>query len=162
MKNYIEGDYRFKKVKKTRRGIILTWVEKEYKNLNTAYSSGASVPRPVAFKKNVLVMDFIGTGREPAPMLKDAQVEKDAVYKSVVDNARKLYGADLIHGDLSEYNILVKNKKPIIIDFSQGVPRDHHLAEELLIRDVGNLSRFFGKSFNEVYRGVTGTKPKTR
>jgi RIO kinase 1 len=71
-----------------------------------------------------------------------------------VEGIKKLYRANLVHGDLSEYNILIKNREPYIIDISQGVPLDHPLAEELLQRDVKNISRFFNKKFDKVYSTI--------
>jgi len=51
----------------------------------------------------------------------------------------------LVHGDLSGFNILIKDDEPVIIDISQGVVVDHPIAEELLNRDIGNLSKDFKK-----------------
>ena len=59
MIKYIEGDYRFKKVKKSRRNIILTWVQKEFKNLEHAFDAGVKVPMPVVTKNNVIIMEFV-------------------------------------------------------------------------------------------------------
>lgn len=154
MMKYIEGDYRFRKVKKTRRSIILTWVEKEFKNLKTAFDAGVSVPRPVVSKNNVVIMEFVGEDTTPAPTLKEARVSTREVYDKVIEDVKRLYAAELVHGDLSEYNILIHNNRPVMIDFSQAVPRTHPLAEELLQRDAKNLSRFFGKKFDKVYSSI--------
>jgi RIO kinase 1 len=154
MLKYIEGDRRFKKVKRTRRSIILTWVEKEFKNLITAYDAGVNVPRPIFSRNNVVVMEFIGDNTSAAPTLKDTKLKTNSIYKKVMTNLKKLYDAGLVHGDLSEYNILVKNKEPVIIDLSQAVPVDHPLGEELLKRDLKNISRYFGKKFDKVYSSI--------
>jgi RIO kinase 1 len=53
--------------------------------------------------------------------------------------------AGLIHADLSEYNVMIWNDKPFIIDLSQAVPVTHPLAEEFLRRDVENINTFFMK-----------------
>jgi RIO kinase 1 len=151
MKRYIEGDRRFSKIKKTRRSIILNWVEKELVNLKTAYNAGVRVPYPVVSKNNVLVMEFIGDSIGPSPTLKTVKMNSNQVYEKVIKNIKKLYRANLVHGDLSEYNILIKNSEPFIIDLSQSVPLDHPLADELLQRDVKNISRFFNKKFDKVY-----------
>jgi RIO kinase 1 len=154
MLKYIEGDRRFKKIKKTRRSIILTWVEKEFKNLRSAFDAGVRVPMPVISKNNVVVMEFIGTEANPAPTLKTTGIRTDKTYKMVVLEANKLYKAGLVHGDLSEYNILINRGKPFIIDLSQSVPMDHPLAVELLNRDAKNISRYFGKKFDKVYEAI--------
>ena len=154
MSKYIEGDRRFKKIKKNRRSIILTWVEKEFKNLKTAFEAGVQVPMPVVSKNNVLVMEFIGVDAQPAPMLKEVGLKTNDIYNKVIMNVKKLYQAGLVHGDLSEYNVLVDGDEVFLIDISQAVPLDHPLAEELLARDVNNLCRYFGKKFDKVYSSI--------
>ncbi len=154
MIKYIEGDRRFSKIKKNRRSTILAWVEKEFQNLKTAYDADVRVPMPVIAKKNVLIMDFIGEGDFASPTLKDAKINTQEVYEEVVLNMKRLFEAGLVHGDLSEYNILLRKDEVVLIDLSQAVPADHHLAEELLKRDAKNVARFFGKKFDKVYGGI--------
>src|SRR5438094_1166634 len=69
---YIAGDPRFGHVKPQRRDIVYVWAQKEYKNLQRYFEAGVRVPQPIAWKQNVLSMEFIGTDRTPAPRLKDA------------------------------------------------------------------------------------------
>ena len=74
---------------------------------------------------------------------------------------RKLYKADLIHGDLSPFNILNFNGKPVLIDFSQATVVRTPNSEELLERDVRNLVHFFKKlglkiEEEKVYKKITG------
>jgi RIO kinase 1 len=76
------------------------------------------------------------------------------VYEEVVLNTKRLFEARLVHGDLSEYNILLRKDEVVLIDLSQAVPVDHHLAEELLKRDAKNVARFFGKKFDKVYDSI--------
>jgi RIO kinase 1 len=156
MIKYIVDDRRFKKIKKSKRSIIFTWVEKEFKNLKTAFDAGVIVPQPTVSKNNVLIMEFVGEGTLAAPMLKDTKLDTDRVYEEVIENVKKLYNADLVHGDLSEYNILMHRNQPVIIDLSQAVPRSHPLANELLERDIKNISRFFGKKFDKVWGTIVG------
>lgn len=156
MIKYIEGDRRFSKIKKNRRSTILAWVQKEFRNLKTAYDAGVRVPVPIIAKKNVVIMDFIGEGDLASPTLKEAKINSDKVYKEVVLNMKRLNDAGLVHGDLSEYNILLNKDEAVIIDISQAVPVDHHLAEELLVRDAKNIARFFGKKFDKVYSSIIG------
>ncbi len=64
----------------------------------------------------------------------------------IVDIVAKLYNdAKIVHGDLSSFNILIREDNPVIIDVSQAVVRDHPLALELLKRDIENLIRDFKK-----------------
>jgi RIO kinase 1 len=145
MFQYLHGDPRFGKVRRDRRSIVYTWVKKEFKNLSRARDAGATVPAVLAFRNNVLVMEFLGEGGVPYPMLKDCKLEKPGAFFAILLNEVKaIYcGAGLVHSDLSEYNILVRDERPIIIDMSQAVLRDHPRSEEFLNRDVANLVRFF-------------------
>ncbi len=149
MLSYIEGDPRFRDIRKSRRGVIYTWVTKEYKNLGSAYEAGIAVPKPLAYKNNVLAMEFIGKGRRPYPMLKDAELDHpEGVFQAIVEATHGLYcRANLVHSDLSEYNVLMRGEEPVLIDLSHAVVREHPLAEEYLVRDVEHICKFFGKYF---------------
>ncbi|MDW8034417.1 MAG: RIO1 family regulatory kinase/ATPase, partial [Nitrososphaerota archaeon] len=75
-------------------------------------------------------------------------------YRQIIDFIVKSYiKAKLIHADLSEYNVMIWNDKPFVIDVSQAVPVTHPLAKEFLKRDVENINKFFIKKgwiFEEV------------
>lgn len=151
---YIEGDVRFKHIKRGTRSLIYTWALKEFKNLKKAYEAGVRVPKPYIVEKNVLVMEFVGKEGVPAPLLKDVELaDPKKFYLSVLENVKLLYrNGELVHGDLSEYNIMVsEDEQPVIFDMSQAVLVDHPLAEELLRRDIFNINRFFRKIGVEVY-----------
>lgn len=145
MLGYLAGDRRFRDFKRNRRGIVYTWVKKEFKNLDRAYRAGVKVPRPLGYRNNVVVMEFVGEGERAAPMLKDVSVEEvEEIYEQVVENYRKLYSkAKLVHSDLSEYNILIHRGEAYFIDLSQAVIRDHPHAGEYFARDMENISRYF-------------------
>jgi RIO kinase 1 len=147
MMTYIVGDPRFKVTSGKTRDIIYTWARKEYSNLVKAYNVGVRVPKPITVKGNVLVMEFIGVNGVPAPLLKDyTPTDIDAFFNVLMDYVSKLYcKARLVHGDLSEYNVMVFNEFPVLIDFGQAVDLAHPLAEELLVRDVKNLLNFFSR-----------------
>ena len=147
MEKYIRGDERFKKTKTDRRGLVYEWTRKEFKNLERARECGVKVPLPIAFMKNILVLEFIGDEKGNAPMLKDC---KDADYQAVYDKiieyvARLVYVGKLVHADISEFNILMWNDEPVIIDIGQGVLTSHPRAKEFFDRDVENISRYFSK-----------------
>jgi RIO kinase 1 len=162
MLKYIQGDYRFKRVKHDTKSLIFTWAQKEYRNLEQAYRAKVRVPKPIAIKNNVLVMEFIGEEGVNAPSLKKYQPENpDKIYNTILLYIRRLYQkADLIHGDLSEYNIMIWKNKPVIFDVSQAVPSTHPLAKFLLNRDLKNINRFFKRlgvnvcSVDETYKKV--------
>jgi len=159
---YLQGDPRFYRIKRTRHGIIYTWCKKEFKNLVTAYKANVLCPEPIAQMNNVIVMEFLGKDFTPAPRLCDVELENpEKIFEEVVENISRLYRAQLVHGDLSFYNILLFREKPYFIDFSQGVPLAHPNAEYLLRRDVENICRDFSMygikaSAEEIYERVVG------
>ena len=144
---YIEGDARFGKVRRDTRSLIYAWALKEFKNLKKAYEVGVRVPKPYVVEKNVLVVEFIGEDGIPAPLLKEyVPKQPEKVYEKILDYVKTLYRkGGLVHGDLSEYNIMVKDEEPVIFDVSQAVLLSHPLADQLLRRDIANLNRFFSK-----------------
>lgn len=145
-KKYIEGDHRFKRVGKGRR-LIYNWTKKEFSNLKKMHEVAIKVPAPVVFSKNILVMELVENSGLPAPMLKDLQLSLDEmqhIYECVLRDYRTMVKeTQLVHGDLSEYNILYSEGEPYMIDVSQSLPTSHHLADELFLRDVSNMTRYF-------------------
>lgn len=142
---YMIGDPRFKAFKRTSRGLTEVWAKKEYKNLKQAYEAGISVPKPIAVKKNVLVMTFIGKDGKPAPLLAESEVEQED-YDTIISMIKRLYkDANIVHADLSEYNIFKYEGRIIFFDFGSGVDVSHPEAAEFLMRDINNINRFFLK-----------------
>jgi RIO kinase 1 len=164
MLKYIEGDYRFKGVKHDTRSLIFTWAQKEFRNLEQASRAKVRVPTPIAVKNNVLVMEFIGKDGVNAASLKEqAPSDPEKVYKVLMTYVKRLYRkAELVHGDLSEYNIMMWKGKPVIFDVAQAVPTSHSMAEFFLRRDLTNINRFFSRlgvkvtSVDEAYKKVVG------
>ncbi len=164
MFKYIEGDYRFKGVKHDTRSLIFAWAQKEFRNLEQASRAKVRVPKPVAVRNNVLVMEFIGENGVHAPSLKEQEPsDPEKVYEVLLTYVERLYRkADLVHGDLSEYNVMMWKGKPVIFDVAQAVPTSHPMAEFFLRRDLANVNRFFSRlgvkvfSVDEVYKKVVG------
>ena len=164
MLKYIEGDPRFKGVRHDTRSLIFTWAQKEFRNLEQATAAKVRVPKPVTVKKNVLIMEFIGKNGVSAPSMKESSPKNpEKIYETLLNYLRKLYyKAELVHGDLSEYNIMIWKGRPILFDMAQAVPPSHPMANFLLRRDLTNLNRFFSKlsvkipSIEECYEKVTG------
>ncbi|TMA05613.1 MAG: serine protein kinase RIO [Methanobacteriota archaeon] len=141
---YIDGDPRFKRVKRATRPTLLAWAQKEYKNLVRMEDAGARVPTPERVHNNILVMEYIGDETRPAPALREIALEDPAaVYADVVTNLRAIRKAELVHADMSEYNLLWWSGRVVVIDVGQAVPLDHPRAAEWFKRDVGNIARFF-------------------
>ncbi|MDA4117260.1 MAG: serine protein kinase RIO [Thaumarchaeota archaeon] len=152
---YVAGDMRFQKLPSSVRQMIMLWVQKEFKNLQLADEAGIRIPKPIAIRENVLVMEYIGEPPRPAPLFAEAEVDASD-YKWTIKMIRQLYKkANLIHADLSEYNIFKAGpKKRVLFDMGSAVLTSHPEAKELLLRDVTNIVRFFKK------RGVYQKEPE--
>jgi RIO kinase 1 len=148
MRKYINGDPRFKKIPNNISKVIFLWASKEFKNLKRAYKAGLSVPNPIFTQNNILIMEYIGFESIPAPVLKDIKSPKDPIklFNEILNFIKDLFQkAKLVHGDLSEFNILYHNQSPVIIDISQGVSVQHPKAEVYLVRDIKNVFNYFEK-----------------
>lgn len=163
---YIEGDPRFAHVRRDTRSLVYAWAQKEFKNLQRAYEVGVKVPKPIAVEKNVLLMEFVGKNGISAPLLRETVLPNPTrVHKQLLAYLKKLYQkAELVHADLSEYNIMMWKEKPVLFDFSQSVPLEHPMADKFLRRDLENLYRYFKKlnvdilSVEEMYWRVINGK----
>jgi len=147
MYDYIKDDVRFPKLRRGKRNIIFSWVQREFRNLMKARESGITLPTPFTFSKNVLVLEFIGDNGVAAPKLKDSipKNPKD-FYDKTLANMEKMHKLGLVHADLSPFNILNHNETPVFIDFSQCTSLESSMAETYLIRDIKNICVFFRKT----------------
>lgn len=146
MYDYIKDDPRFLNLKKGKRKIIFSWVQREYRNLLKAREANLSVPIPITFSNNVLVLEFIGDNGEIAPKLKDMPPKKPKeFFDKIIANMKKLHQSGFVHSDLSAFNILNYNEKPVFIDFSQCITLNSSRANEYLNRDIRNICNFFRK-----------------
>ena len=143
--DYIWGDPRFSQGNTNKREVVGIWATKEFKNLTRLLDAGCRVPTPFTVRENVLVMEFIGEDGLGAPMLKQVKLEDPEMrFKNLLNFIETAWQeANLVHGDLSEYNVLVHWEDTVVIDTAQSVVCDHPRAKELLERDVGNLVRYF-------------------
>ena len=147
MFEYIKQDPRYVSLVKRRREIIFDWTQREYRNLLLARKAQVRAPLPLTFMKNILVMSLVGDG-SPANKIKDDLPKNPLVFfKDVVSNLKKMHRLGFVHGDLSKFNILNWNEKPVFIDFSQATLIKVPNAREMLVRDVHNITEFF-KQFN--------------
>lgn len=161
---YLEGDPRFTHIKRDVRSIVYAWAKKEFKNLQRAHRVGVRVPEPRAIRNNVLIMEFIGEEGYTAPLLKQASLKNpEKTYQRLLNYVEKLWReAELVHGDLSEYNIMIWHDEPVLFDVSQAVLVGHPMAEQFLRRDLENLHRHFKNlgvdvlSVDDAYRRVIG------
>ena len=147
MRDYLTGDPRFEGIGGKKSQVVLAWVRKEYANLKRAEKAGVRVPNPLAVERNVLVMEYIGTdegGR--AKRLAEVDVNNpETAYHVVREYIRRLYTAGLVHGDLSEYNVVVEDGELVVIDLGQAVTVHHPNSDMFLQRDCRNVAKFFSR-----------------
>jgi RIO kinase 1 len=163
IEEYIMGDPRFPGRRTNKRQVIFAWARKEFLNLRRAHDAGVPVPEPIDFRKNVLAMSYLGEEDMAAPEVRNVRLEDPGTfYDRVMEAAATLFReAKLVHGDLSEYNILVVDGAPVLIDLGQAMLVKHPRAVELMDRDCGNMARFWVRrgvdtSVEEVWRRITG------
>ncbi len=146
---YLAADPRIGYLPKDMRRLTFVWTRREFKNLQRAIKYAVRVPDPIIFRNNVLVMEFIGD-EVPAPRLKDVErmLEKrdfEELYDFTIGVIERLWRrGDMVHGDLSEYNILLHDG-PVVIDWSQATVKRNRMSVELLKRDLKNVITYFGR-----------------
>ncbi|KPP97995.1 PA4780 family RIO1-like protein kinase [Marinobacter sp. HL-58] len=126
------------------------WLNAEVDALYRLASAGVRVPKPHGFVDGVLLMDLVsGTDGEVAPQLGEVTLSPEKAreyYSLVIADVVRMLNAGLIHGDLSEFNVLVDKDGPVIIDLPQAVnAAGNNSAERMLERDVDNMRRYFGR-----------------
>jgi RIO kinase 1 len=142
---YIAGDRRFANVPSNSRGVIYLWTRKEFKNLQLAETAGIRVPKPLAFYRNIIVMEYIGTPPGRAPTFAESDVDEEDYDWTFETIARLHRKAKLVHADLSEYNIFKLGSERVLFDMGSAVLLSHPQADEYLKRDILNMVRFFRK-----------------
>ena len=150
---YLIGDPRFTKIKRGTRSLVELWAKKEFRNLSKSFNSGIPCPEPITVIKNILLMKFVGTNGVPSPTLVESEVDY-ADYEKAIGIISDLYQkAELVHADLSEYNIFKTEDGLVVFDFGSAVDIRHPKTKEFLERDISNITRFFVK------RGLTVDNP---
>jgi RIO kinase 1 len=149
---YIKGDPRYEWVLSLpTHKLMSVWARKEFSNLKRMYGASVSVPKPICVYRNILVMEFIGENGVRAPLLKEAAeaglLDRDfavQIFTEIVRNVYRMYWyAGLVHGDLSEYNVMLHGDRVYIIDVSQAVKLEHPNSHMFLYRDISNIVKFF-------------------
>lgn len=162
--DYTEG----RKVKNTRQARAMAkgsrygrqeqeaaWQHAEVDALRQLAAAGVRVPEPYEFHEGVLLMELVADEEgEPAPRLNDIELDADqarAFHAFLIRQVVRMLCAGIVHGDLSEYNILVDRHGPVIIDLPQAVDAAaNNNARRMLARDVGNLAGYFGQFVPEL------------
>jgi RIO kinase 1 len=146
MRGYLEGDPRLEELGGNKKAVVTAWVKREFANLKRARAAGVRAPEPVAVERNVLVMEFLGTETGRAKRLGEVHIENpETAFEVVREYLRRLYDAGLVHGDLSEYNVVVHDSELYVIDLGQAVTVHHPNHAEFLERDCENVAAFFAR-----------------
>ncbi len=126
------------------------WQSAEVDALYRLAAAGVRVPKPYNFHEGVLLMELV-TDEEgnAAPRLNDVDFtaqEALELHRRLMREVVRMLCAGVVHGDLSEFNVLVGADGPVIIDLPQAVDAaGNNHAPRMLVRDVDNLRRFFGR-----------------
>ena len=126
------------------------WQSAEVDALYRLASAGVRVPTPYNFYEGVLLMELVtGADGNAAPRLNDVQLSADTAreyHAFLIQQVVRMLCAGIVHGDLSEFNILVGSNGPVIIDLPQAVDAaGNNHAKDMLVRDVSNLANYFGQ-----------------
>lgn len=156
--DYTEG----RKVKNSRRARAMergsrygrkakeeAWQSTEVDALYRLAAAGVPVPEPYDFTDGVLLMELVTDGEgDPAPRLSDVVLSAEQareLHGTLIREVVRMLCAGIVHGDLSEYNVLLGGEGPVIIDLPQAVDAAGNAhASGMLARDIGNLTRYFG------------------
>jgi RIO kinase 1 len=126
------------------------WRSTEVDMIHRLHAAGVRVPTPYHFIEGVLLMEIILDAEgQPAPRLADVVFDPagaQAMYDRLILEVQRMLCAGVVHGDFSDFNVLVSADGPVIIDFPQSVDTAANAnARKLLIRDVDNLHRFLSQ-----------------
>ena len=157
--DYTEG----RKVKNSRRARAMekgtrygrkaqeeAWQNAEVDALYRLAAAGVRVPKPYNFHEGVLLMELVtGSEGNAAPRLNDvvltAELSRE-YHRILIAQVVRMLCAGIVHGDLSEYNVLVDSIGPVIIDLPQAIDAAaNNQARKMLLRDVENLAAYFGR-----------------
>ena len=162
---YQEG----RKVRNTRRGRAMergskfgkqqkeqTWHTAEVDALALLADTEVRVPEAHGLFDGVLLMELItGADGRVAPRLADISMASEEAIKdhvTVIDFIKKMLCIGMVHGDLSEFNVLVDANGPVIIDLPQAVDASaNNHAQEMLVRDVRNINNYYGRFAPELF-----------
>ena len=152
---YVSGEHRWRKgyCKSNPRKMVKVWAEKEMRNYRRLHQASIPCPMPILLKSHVLIMEFLGNGEGwPSPRLKDANLSerrlREAYVQTIIIMRRMFVRCKLVHGDLSEYNLLWHQSRVYVIDVSQSVESHHPSALDFLRSDCSNVNDFFHKTAN--------------
>ncbi len=140
-----------------RQATEAAWQSAEVDALYKLADAGVRVPTPYNFAEGVLLMELVtDADGDAAPRLNDVLFTPDDArrhHASLLVEVIRMLCAGIVHGDLSEFNVLLAEDGPVIIDLPQAVDAaGNNHAHRMLLRDVGNLRDFFGQFAPELLR----------
>ena len=157
--DYTEG----RKVKNSRRARAMekgssygrkaqeeAWQSAEVSALYQLAAAGVRVPKPYNFHEGVLLMELLTDSEgNAAPRLNDVELSAETAreyHQILIGQVVRMLCAGIVHGDLSEYNVLVDSSGPVIIDLPQAIDAAaNNQACKMLLRDIANLATYFGR-----------------
>ena len=126
---------------------LMMWVDHEYQTLATLYNAGAGVPKPITKTSNAILMQYLGDAESPAAPLSMLHLPDEAarpLFDGLMSEIELWLACDIVHADLSAYNVVYWQGRAMVIDFPQAVdPRFNPHALDLLTRDIANLCTYF-------------------
>ncbi len=127
-----------------------SWITAEVEALHKLSAAGIRVPRPFGFFDGVLIMELIlGEDGQAAPRLNDLTLSPETAllyHEELIAQIVRMLCLGIIHGDLSEFNVLVDQEGPVIIDLPQAVnAAGNNSAGMMFARDVDNMASYFGR-----------------
>ena len=126
-----------------------SWIAYEFTTMQSLHAAGADVPEPYTMAGNAILMGYIGNIDEAAPTLNEIDLDRDEarlLFERVIHNIEILLSNDVIHGDLSAYNILYWEDDIILIDFPQVIsPKINRNAFRIFERDVTRVCDYFSE-----------------
>ena len=139
------------------------WQSAEVDALYRLAAAGVRVPKPYNFHDGVLLMELVtDEGGDAAPRLNDVQFTPEQArrhHAALLQEVVRMLCAGVVHGDLSEFNILLGADGPVIIDLPQAVDAaGNNHASRMLARDVANLRGFFGQFAPELLHTEYGAE----
>ena len=139
------------------------WQSAEVDALYRLAAAGVRVPKPYNFHDGVLLMELVVDAEgDAAPRLNDVDFSADDArrhHATLIGEVVRMLCAGVIHGDLSEFNILLAADGPVIIDLPQAVDAaGNNHAQRMLLRDVQNLANFFGRFAPELLQTQYGAE----
>ena len=126
-----------------------SWLMHEYTTLDKLHRAGAYVPKPYASSENAILMSYIGDDQLPAPILQSVSLARDeaeALFAEVLRNVELMLNHNLVHGDLSAFNILYDAGTVVLIDFPQVVEsKENPHAFKIFQRDIQRVCEYFAE-----------------